>query len=120
MEKLEEKEVNSTDQKLYRDDGWLIALSDLEDIPVIEDILQGLHPNIKQEVNARGPGVPHQVKHYGTILDMSVVNHLDLTIQIINGKLETDLYAKDVPNIISRKSCHPPTFSDILKSIGFN
>jgi hypothetical protein len=63
--------------------------------------------------------VPHQVKPDGTVVDMSVLNNLDLTIHIIDGKLETDVYAKDVPNYISRKSCHPPTlFPGILKSIG--
>ena len=53
VERLEEREVNTTDWTLYRDDGWLIALSGLEDIPVIEDILQNLHPNIRWEVNAK-------------------------------------------------------------------
>ena len=85
-----EKELNTTDWTLYRDDAWLMALDGLEDIPVIEDILQSLHPNIKWEVNARGPGIPHQVKPDGTILDMSVLNHLDLTIHIVDGKLETE------------------------------
>ena len=95
------------------------SLDGLEDIPVIEDILQSLHPNIKWEVNVRGPGVPHQVKPDGTIVDMSVLHHLDLKIQIIDGKIETDVFAKDVPNYISRRSCHPPNlFPGILKSIG--
>ena len=50
---------------------------------------------------------------------MSVLHHLDLEIHIIDGKLETDLFAKDVPNYISRRSCHPPNlFPGILKSIG--
>ena len=43
VEKLVEKGVNTTDWTLYRDDGWMITLDGLEDIPVIEDILQSLH-----------------------------------------------------------------------------
>ena len=55
----------------------------------------------------------------GSVVDMSILNYLDLTIHNIDGKLETDVYAKDVPNYISRKSCHPPNlFPGILKSIG--
>ena len=119
VDKLVERGVDTTDWTLYRDDGWMIALNGLEDIPVIEDILQTLHPNIKWEVNVRGPGVPHQVKTDGTIVDMSVLHHLDLKIHIIDGKIETDLYANYVPNYISRRSCHPPNlFPGILKSIG--
>ena len=55
VEKLVEKGVNTTDWTLYRDDGWMIALDGLEDIPVIEDIVQSLQPNIHWEVNVRGP-----------------------------------------------------------------
>ena len=38
---------------IYRDDGWMVALNGMEDVPVIEDILQNLHPNIDWEINSR-------------------------------------------------------------------
>ena len=45
------------------------------------------------------------------------LEHLDLTIYIINGKLETDIFAKDIPIYLSRKSCHPNfVFKSVIKS----
>ena len=51
-------------------------------------------------------------------MDRTVLEHLDLTIHIIEGQLETDVFAKDIPIYISRKSCHPPfIFSAVAQSV---
>ena len=51
--------------------------------------------------------------------DLSTVEHLDLKLHIINNKIETDVFAKDIPIYISKKSCHPPlVFPSIVKSVG--
>ena len=119
VEKLEEENVANTGWTLYRDDGWLVATDGLEDVPVIENILQNLHPNISWEVNPRGPTVPPVIRADGTVQDMTTLEHLDLRIHIIENKLETDVYAKDIPIYISRISCHPPmVFPSIVKSVG--
>jgi len=48
----------------------------------------------------------------GVAVDTSMLEHLDLTIHLLQGKLETDVFQKDIPIYISRTSCHPPaTFS---------
>ena len=48
------------------------------------------------------------------------LEYLDLTIFILDGKLETDIYAKDVPLFLPWNSCHPPhVFTSIVKSVGF-
>ena len=37
----------------------------------------------------------------------------------MDNQLETDVYAKDIPIYISRKSCHPPqVFPAVVKSVG--
>ena len=37
----------------------------------------------------------------------------------MDNKLETDIYAKDIPIYISTKSCHPPqVFKSVAKSVG--
>ena len=51
-------------------------------------------------------------------VDTSVLEHLNLAIHLVEGKLETDLYAKDIPIYISRRSCHPPAvFKSVAKSV---
>ena len=55
----------------------------------------------------------------GEVVDHTVLEHLDLTIQTIDGQLETDVFAKDIPIYISKKSAHPPSvFSAVVKSVG--
>ena len=89
-----------------------------EDVPVVDDILQGLHQHIKWELNPNGPSVPPHMNQDGSVVDMTVLEHLDLTIHIIEGQLETDVFAKDIPIYISRKSCHPPfVFSAVAQSV---
>jgi hypothetical protein len=52
------------------------------------------------------------------VVDTARLEHLDLTIHLVDGRLETDLYAKDVPNYVSRRSCHPPaTFSSVATAV---
>ena len=104
---------------MYRDDSWTVDLDGLNDIPAIEGILQSLHPNIKWEVNPRGPTVPPLIRADGTVQDLSVLEHLDLSLHFVENQIETDVYAKDIPIYISRKSCHPPLiFPSIIKSVG--
>ena len=58
------------------------------------------------------------VRADGVVVDTTRLEHLDLTIHLVDGKLETDLFAKDVPNYVSRRSCHPPaTFSSVAKAV---
>ena len=50
-------------------------------------------------------------------MNFVALEHLDLTIYIIDGKLETDIFAKDIPIYLSRKSCHPQhVFKSVVKS----
>ena len=39
VQRLEEAEVRTTGWTIYRDDGWLMALNGVDDVPAIEDIL---------------------------------------------------------------------------------
>ena len=51
-------------------------------------------------------------------MDTSRLEHIDLTIHLEDGRLETDLFAKDIPIYVSRRSCHPPTvFSSVAKAV---
>ena len=119
VEKLQEANVENTGWTIFRDDGWLVATNGLDDVPVVENILQNLHPNIKWEVNPRGPSLPPILRADGTIEDLSTLEHLDLRLHFLDNQIETDVYAKDIPIYISRKSCHPPmVFPSIVKSVG--
>ena len=119
VQQMEEKNIDSTDWTVFRDDGWLALLRGLGDLEKFEDILQNLHPNIKWEFNPRGPTVPPGMGPNGEIIDRSVLEHLDLTIHFVDNHLETDVFAKDIPIYISRKSCHPPmVFPSVVKSVG--
>jgi hypothetical protein len=58
------------------------------------------------------------VRSDGTVVNTAQLEHLDLTIHLVDGRLETDLFAKDVPNYVSRRSCHPPaTFSSVATAV---
>ena len=119
VQQLDEKKIETTGWTLYRDDGWTVALDGQRDVPVIEEVLQNLHPNIKWEVNQRGPSVAPLIRADGSVKDLSVLEHLDLSLHFVNNHIETDVYAKDIPIYISKKSCHPPLiFPSIVKSVG--
>ena len=108
VEKLEEEEIEHTDFRIFRDDSWDILLNADEDLPKFEEILESLHPSIKWTLNVSDPENYHALEF------------LDLTIMIIDGKIETDLFAKDVPILLPRNSCHPPhVFTSIVKSVGY-
>ena len=94
----------------------IIIYVGLEDV---EDLLHGLHPNIKWEFNPRGPTTVHpHITPDGAIVDKSVLEHLDLIIHIKDGNLETDVFAKDIPIYLNKKSCHPPfVFSALAQSL---
>ena len=86
---------------------------------MIEEILQNLHPNIEWEVNPRGPSILPFVNQDGSVEDRTTLEHLDLTIHFVENKLETDIFAKDIPIYVSTKSCHPPqVFKSVAKSVG--
>ena len=54
-----------------------------------------------------------------TVQDLSVLEHLDLSLHFVENQLKTDVFAKDIPIYISRKSCHHPLiFPSIIKSVG--
>ena len=66
-----------------------------------------------------GPTVQPFVNPDGSVVDRTTLEHLDLTMYIVDNKLETDIYAKDIPIYISTKSCHPPqVFKSVAKSVG--
>ena len=82
-------------------------------------LLKNLHPNIEWEINPRGPTVQPFVNPDGSVVDRTTLEHLDLTMHIVDNKLETDIYAKDIPIDISTKSCHPPqVFKSVAKCVG--
>ena len=81
-------------------------------------MLQNLHPDIKWEINPRGPTIQPFVNPDGSVVDRSTLEHLDLTMHIVDSRLETDIYAKDIPIYVSTKSCHPPqVFKSVAKSV---
>ena len=44
---------------------------------------------------------------------------MDLSLHFVDNHIETDVFAKDIPIYISKKSCHPPLiFPSIVKSVG--
>ena len=98
-QKFEEKQIETTGWTIYRDDGWTVALDGLRDVPVIEDVLQNLHPDIKWEINPRVPTVPPKILADGSAQDMTVLEHLDLSLHFVEKHIETDVYAKDIPVI---------------------
>ena len=56
---------------------------------------------------------------WNTKVELFCGHGVDLTIYIIDGKLETDNFAKDIPIFLSRKSCHPTfVFKSVVKSCG--
>ena len=108
VEKMDEENIPHTGFKIFRDDSWDILLNADEDLPKYEDILDSLHPSIKWTLNV------------GDSDNFHALEFLDLTIMIIDGKIETDLFAKDVPIFLPKNSCHPPhVFTSIVKSVGY-
>ena len=73
-----------------------------EDLPKFEEIVQDLYLNIDWDIRVSSAENDHALEH------------LDLTIYIKEGKIETDNFAKDILIFLSRKSCHP-TF--VFKSV---
>ena len=107
VQKLEDENIDHTAWKIFRDDGWDILLNADEDLRKFLEALDPLHPNIKWYVKASSAENNHALEY------------LDLTIYIIDGKIETDLFAKDIPIFLSRKSCHPDhVFKSVVKSAG--
>ena len=44
VEQLEERGVENTGWSIFRDDGWVVLPGGIADVPVVEEILQNLHP----------------------------------------------------------------------------
>ena len=72
-----------------------ILLNCDDDLPEFTEALESLHPNIKWDIRTSSADNNYALEH------------LDLKIYIIEGKIETDNYAKYIPIYLSRKSCHP-------------
>ena len=105
VKKLAEENIEHTSWKIFRDDGWFILIDADQDLPQVEEMLESLHPNIKWDVRVSSAEKEHAIEH------------LDLTIYIKEGKIETDNFAKDIPIYLSKKSCHPQfVFKSVLKS----
>ena len=75
------KECNKDlDWSWFRDDG-IIFLKDESHVKPFSDHLEKLHPDIKWEVESG-----------------KQMNYLNLTVKLINGKIETDEYSKSSHN----------------------
>ena len=108
VEQLEINNIEHTEWTIFRDDGWDILIDADKDLPEFEEILGNLHPNINWDLRISNEENNHALEH------------LDLMIYVIDGKIETDNYAKDIPIFLSRKSCHPKyVFKSVLKSAAF-
>ena len=92
IQKMDEEGIEHTEWTIFRDDGWDILNNADDDIDQFTEALQNLHPNIDWEVRTSSAENRHALEH------------LDLTIYIIEGKIETDNFAKDIPIFLSRKS----------------
>ena len=81
---------------------------------VVRQILNDLHPAIKWECNPRGPTAPALIGVDGVAINTNILEHLDLAIHLIDGKLETDVHQKDIPICISTSPGHPlATFTSV-------
>ena len=105
VRRMEEEDIQHTAFRIFRDDSWDILLNADEDLPKFEELLDSLHPSIKWTLNV------------GDVENFHALEFLDLTIMIIDGKLETDLFAKDVPIFLPKNSCHPPMYFLLLSSL---
>ena len=76
VQEFSRRDIETTGWTIYRDDGWTVALNGLDDVPGIEEVLQNLHPNIKWEINPRGPSVPPGIGVNGQVVDKSVLEHM--------------------------------------------
>ena len=95
-----------------------MLLGGMGDLAVVRQILNDLHPAIKWELNPRGPTAPALIGVDGVAINTNILEHLDLAIHLIDGKLKTDVHQKDIPIYISTRSCHPPaTFTSVAKSV---
>ena len=74
VQKLADENIEHTPWKIFRDDGWLILLDADQDLPQFQELLEGLHPNIKWDVRVSSAENDHALEH------------LDLTIFIKEGK----------------------------------
>ena len=96
-----QRENEDLDWSRFRDDGISIMLQESH-VPLLTRHLATLHPDIKWEVNSG-----------------KKLNYLNLTVQIVDGKIETDEYSKSSHNYLPPTSCHPPsTFKGLISSKG--
>ena len=90
---LEERENHSScDWSRFRDDGFVI-LPDESDIPVFENHLQNLHPDI-----------------HWTVSSGREAEYLDVKLKISeDGSIKTDVFSKNCHSYLPPSSCHNPT-----------
>ena len=70
------------------------------------------------ECNPRGSAAPALIGADGVAINTNILEHLDLAIDLIDGKLMKDVHQKDTPIYNSTRSCHPPaTFTSVAKSV---
>ena len=92
---MADENIEHTEWTRFHDNGWDILLNCDDDLPKFTEALESLHPNIKWDIRTSSADNNYALEH------------LDLKIYIIEGKIETDNYAKYIPIYLSRKSCHP-------------
>ena len=87
---------------IYRDDGLDILINGEEDLPILKEHFDNLHPNLKWEFNQGKEGA-----------------YLDLWVMIRDGRIETRIFTKSEPIYIGPKSCHDPkVFKSIFTGVG--
>ena len=79
--------ISNTSWTIFRDDGFLMLLGGMGDLAVVRQILNDLRPAIKWECNPRGPTAPALIGVDGVAINTNILEHLDLAIHLIDGKL---------------------------------
>ena len=84
VEKMNDENIEHTDFRIFRDDSWDILINADRDLPRFEELLESLHPSIKWTVVVSKEENNHALEY------------LDLTIMLINGRIETDFFFSQV------------------------
>ena len=87
---------------LYRDDGLDVLLNGDDDLQLLEDHLNNIHPNLTWTLGHGREG-----------------GYLDLWLMIENGKIEWKNYKKTPPVYVGPDSCHDPAvMGSIVRGVG--
>ena len=82
--------VDTLQFSIYRDDGKDVLVNE-EDLPSLKEHFEQLHTNLSWEIKSGKEG-----------------SYLDLWVMIVDGKIETRVFAKTQPIYIAPNSSHDP------------